>query len=260
MRWLIGALLPVAMALGGCTSASYDLIETGSVPHKFADSDPQHFEGKGPQRHEYHGIDVSKWNGDIDWRQVRRSGVAFAFIKATEGKDRIDARFEDYWRGAAAAGIPHAPYHFYYFCSTADDQADWFIRNVPKASMHLPPVLDVEWNPDSKTCRTRPEAATVRAEMQRFMDRIEGHYGIRPIIYTSVDFHRDNLDGYFQNYHFWVRAVAQHPQEIYPGRRWTFWQYTSTGIVPGVKGETDINVFAGTEKNWRKWTANRVNP
>ncbi len=69
--------------------------------------------------------------------------------------------------------------------------------------------------------------------MQRFMDRLEAHYGKKPIVYTSVDFHRDNLVGHFQNYPFWVRSVAAHPQKIYDSRRWAFWQYTSTGVVPG---------------------------
>ncbi len=256
MRWLLLSLLPIALTFSGCTSASYDLMETASISTpRFGDKDPQDFGDKTPNHHKVHGIDVSKWNGDVDWAKVRKSGVSFAFIKATEGKDVVDSRFDEYWRQAAAAGIPHAPYHFYYFCSTADEQADWFIRNVPKASMHLPPVLDVEWNHTSKTCNYRPGAMTVRAEMKRFMDRIEAHYGKRPIIYTSVDFHRDNLEGSFQDYHFWVRAVAQHPEEIYPDRRWAFWQYTSTGVIPGIKGDTDINVFAGTEKNWKNWVA-----
>ena len=256
MRWPTLTLLPVLAALGACTSGSYDLLETASVKApRFQDVDPQDFGSRTPHHHKVHGIDVSKWNGDVDWVKVRQSGVSFVFIKATEGKDRIDSRFDEYWREAGAAGLPHAPYHFYYFCSTADEQADWFIRNVPKAAVRLPPVLDVEWNPSSPTCKLRPDKATVKAEMKRFMDRLEAHYGKRPIIYTSVDFHRDNLEGAFQDYHFWVRAVAQHPQEIYPARRWAFWQYTSTGVVPGIKGETDINVFAGTEKNWQNWVA-----
>ena len=256
MRWPTLTLLPVLAALGACTSGSYDLLETASVKApRFRDVDPQDFGSRTPHHHKVHGIDVSKWNGDVDWVKVRQSGVSFVFIKATEGKDRIDSRFDEYWREAGAAGLPHAPYHFYYFCSTADEQADWFIRNVPKASVRLPPVLDVEWNPSSPTCKLRPDKATVKAEMKRFMDRLEAHYGKRPIIYTSVDFHRDNLEGAFQDYHFWVRAVAQHPEEIYPDRRWAFWQYTSTGVIPGIKGETDINVFAGTEKNWKNWVA-----
>ncbi|WP_029618818.1 glycoside hydrolase family 25 protein [Pseudorhizobium marinum] len=256
MTRLLIALLSAAFLLSGCSVMDYDDLTTASIVRpKFQDNDPVDFGNKHPHRHDIHGIDVSKWNGDIDWRTAKGSGVSFAFIKATEGKDRIDSGFERNWRQAAAAGVPHAPYHFYYFCSTADDQADWFIRNVPKASVRLPPVLDVEWNHASPTCKLRPDSTTVRAAMQRFMDRIEAHYGKRPIIYTTVDFHRDNLVGHFDDYHFWIRSTAAHPEDIYASRRWAFWQYTATGVVPGVPGNTDINVFAGTEKNWRTWLA-----
>lgn len=253
MQRLIAGLLPLCLMLGGCTAASYDFVQTASISPKFKDTDPQEFGDLNPHRHSIHGIDVSKWQGDIDWWKVKQSGVSFAFIKATEGKDNADPRFQEYWRQANAVGLPHAPYHFYYFCSTADQQADWFIANVPRAAVTMPPVLDVEWNGDSRTCRTRPDPETVRAEMQRFMDRLEVFYGKRPIIYTSVDFHRDNLVGHFERYHFWLRSVAAHPTKTYDRRRWAFWQYTSTAVVPGIKGHTDINVFAGDSKVWRKW-------
>lgn len=255
MRRLVLALLPLAALITGCTSADYDLMSTASVKPRFHDNDPQDFGKDSPHRHKIQGIDVSKWNGDIDWQSVRSSGISFVFIKATEGKDRIDPKFMDYANGARMAGLATAPYHFYYFCSTPDEQADWFISNVPRTAIQLPPVLDAEWNPDSKTCKLRPDAATVRADLKRFMDRLEAYYHKRPIIYTSVDFHRDNLAGYFNDYHFWVRSVAAHPQKTYTDRRWAFWQYTSTGVVPGVKGETDINVFAGDPDNWKNWLA-----
>ncbi|MCF3639357.1 glycoside hydrolase family 25 protein [Rhizobium sp. TRM95111] len=253
MRRLILALLPLALLAAACSTTDYDLVSTAAIPPRFEDKDPQDFGARTPHNHPIHGIDVSKWNGDIDWQAVRTSGVSFVFAKSTEGTDRLDARFHDYWRGARAAGIPTAAYHFYYFCSTADDQADWFIRNVPREAVQLPPVLDAEWNSHSPTCKTRPDPATVRSELQRFLDRLEAHYGKRPIIYTTVDFHRDNLVGHFEGHHFWLRSVADHPENIYATRRWAFWQYTSTGVVPGISGDTDINVFAGSPKSWQKW-------
>ncbi|MET0358760.1 MAG: GH25 family lysozyme, partial [Pararhizobium sp.] len=130
MRRLLLALLPIVTLLSACTSTDYDLVQTASIPPRFHDKDPQDFGDRTPQHHSIHGIDVSKWQGDIDWAAVKQSGVSFAFIKATEGKDVVDTRFEEYWPKARAAGIAYAPYHFYYFCSTAAEQADWFIRNV----------------------------------------------------------------------------------------------------------------------------------
>ena len=255
MRRLLLALLPALVVLASCSTTEYDFVETASIKPRFHDEDPHDFGLHNPHRHPVHGIDVSKWNGDINWKTVKASGVSFAFIKATEGKDVVDDKFAANWRGAYNAGLASSPYHFYYFCSTADAQADWFIANVPKAAVFLPPVLDVEWNPDSKTCTTRPSKEEIIPELQHFMDRLEAHYGKRPIIYTSVDFHRDILVGEFDKYHFWVRSVANHPRNVYDDRRWAFWQYTSTGVIPGIDGKTDINVFAGSAKNWRNWVA-----
>lgn len=220
---------------------------------RYGDSAPVDFGKRHPDRYPVHGIDVSKWQGEINWNEVRRAGIAFAFMKATEGGDHTDSRYEQYWRGARAAGIAHAPYHFYYFCRPAREQAAWFIANVPRESVQMPPVLDVEWNHASRTCTSRPDPETVRAEMKVWMEIVGRHYGKRPIIYTPVDFHRENLDGHFKGYQFWLRSVAAHPQDIYPDHPWTLWQYTGTGMMNGIKGNTDINAFAGTKQQWKEW-------
>ena len=89
--------------------------------------------------------------------------------------------------------------------------------------------------------------------MQVFMDKLEAHYGQRPIIYTAPDFYRDNLKGAFPDYPFWLRAVAAHPSKVYPGRKWVFWQYSGSGLSHGVKGRIDLNVFHGDEETWRAW-------
>lgn len=209
-----------------------------------------------PESFPVHGIDISKFQGEIDWPRARSSGVAFAFIKATEGGDRFDERFEQNWRAAARAGVPRGAYHFYYFCRPARDQAKWFIDHVPRDPKALPPVLDMEWNGHSPTCTKKPPRATVLAEMREFVRRIERHYGRKPIIYSSVDFHREILEGHFNDYLFWLRSVAGHPSTKYQARdEWLFWQYTGTGTVPGIAGEVDRNVFAGSQSDWKKWLA-----
>ncbi|MGN6548361.1 MAG: glycoside hydrolase family 25 protein [Pararhizobium sp.] len=255
MGRLGAAVAPLLLFLCSCTATSYDLIETSAVPAKFADADPQDFGVKAPALYPVHGIDVSKYQGDIDWDKARRHGVSFVFIKATEGGDRVDPRFDEYWHEARAAGVAYAPYHFYYFCTPPREQAVWFIRNVPKSAVQMPPVIDMEWNPNSPTCHIRPEPAFVRRDLKIFSDALEAHYGKKPIIYTTVDFHRQNLAGYFKDHAFWLRSVADHPDKTYGGRDWTFWQYTGTGIVPGVKGQTDINVFSGDRAEWHDWLA-----
>ena len=209
---------------------------------------------KKPEAFPVHGIDISKFQGDVDWPRARASGVSFAFIKATEGGDLFDNRFKQNWKGAARAGVPRAAYHFYYFCRPARDQVKWFIKHVPKDPKALPPVLDMEWNGHSPTCTKKPPRSKVLAEMRIFIRGIERHYGRKPIIYSSVDFHREILVGHFNDYPFWLRSVAGHPSTKYTGRdKWLFWQYTGTGSVPGIKGEVDRNVFAGSRSDWRKW-------
>lgn len=203
-----------------------------------------------------HGIDVSKYQGAINWPAAARGGVRFAWIKATEGGDRKDDRFEENWFGARAAGIPTGAYHFYYFCRPVEDQIAWFKTHVPPARDALPPVLDMEWNHLSPTCKLRPPADKVRADMLVFLTEMEAFYGKKPIVYTTVDFHRDVLHGSnLGPYRFWVRSVAKHPSEVYASRRWTFWQYTATGSVPGVPGKVDRNLFAGSEADWQSFLA-----
>lgn len=225
---------------------------TVSFPN-FGDANPHPWDGRAPSAYAVHGIDVSRWQGPIDWPTVRNAGIAFAYIKATEGGDQVDPAFPDNWQGAARAGLPRGAYHFYYFCRPAEEQARWFIQHVPRDSAALPPVLDLEWNHRSPTCRLRPDAATVRAEATRFLDILTAHYGQRPVIYTTVDFYRETGIGTLPGTEFWLRSVAGHPSTIYPGQRWSFWQYTGTGLVPGVRGPVDINVFAGSVNDWTRW-------
>ncbi len=149
--------------------------------------------------------------------------------------------------------MPRGAYHYFYFCRPAREQAAWFIAHVPRDGAALPPVLDMEWNHLSRTCPHRPAPAAVRAEMAVFMGEIARHYGTRPIVYTTVDFWRDNELWRVRGADFWLRSVAGHPTATYPGQGWTFWQYTGTGVVPGVEGAVDINVFAGTPEAWRRW-------
>jgi lysozyme len=221
---------------------------------RFRDAKPINFGKRSPRRLAVHGVDVSRWQGNIDWVKLRGQGANFAYIKATDGGDHLDPMFRKNWRGAAAAGLKRGAYHFFYWCRTAGEQADWFIRNVPREAGALPPVIDVEWNHES-SCKRRPSRAKVLEKMQVFMDRLESHYGQRPIIYTAPDFYRDNLQGAFLDYPFWLRSVAAHPSKVYPGRKWVFWQYSGSGLSHGVTGRIDLNVFNGTESAWWAWLA-----
>lgn len=256
MRRTVAALL--AISLTACTSGSLeqalDLKVAVSSP-RFADNDPHDWSGRTPWHYPVHGIDVAKYQGNIDWPKAREAGVSFAFIKATEGGDRLDERFRANWEAARRAGIPRGAYHFFYFCRPAFEQALWFKKNVPVERNALPPVLDMEWNHKSPTCTFRPGPEAVRKEMDVFLRQLERHYGKRPIIYTTVDFYEENQLWKIRGHPFWLRSVAGHPSQKYGEQDWTFWQYTGTGVVPGIRGDTDINAFRGSEADWRRWVA-----
>lgn len=253
--WIMLALI----SLGPCAHAqgNRDAQATGAAPAlKYKDSNPVDWVGRTPGSYPVHGLDVARFQNTIDWHRVRAAGIDFAFIKATEGGDLLDPKFRRNWRQAGRAGIPRAAYHFYYFCTPARVQARWFIRNVPKQKGALPPVLDLEWNPFSPTCTTRPSGHEVRRVTRVFLNMLERHYGQRPIIYTTIEFYRDTGIGEL-NEEFWLRSTAETLDKTYPKQKWHFWQYTGTGRVPGVSGDVDINVFNGTRAEWSRWRSDR---
>ncbi len=263
------ALIAVATALTACTASEQTVESTlaltappppgaDRVSHtrhlKYGDFDAVKIQGRQPADFAVHGIDISRHNRGIDWPRIKQEGIAFAFMKVTEGQDDSDPRFGEFWRDAKAAGIPRSAYHFYYFCASPEAQAANYIRNVQKDQQSLPPVLDVEWNPKSPSCKTRPAPAKVRADLQTWLTIIERHYRQKPIIYTTVDFHHENLSGgQLPGYQYWLRSVTAEPKYKYPGRDWTFWQYTGTGKVPGIEGPVDINAWRGSRAEWNDW-------
>ena len=233
----LGWMAAFALALAACGSP-----ETVG----FDDSYPK------PTDYPIHGIDVSKYQGTIDWNAVANSGVKFAWIKATEGGDHVDERFQANWQGAKLAGVPHGAYHFMYWCRKPIEEATWFEENVPVEADALPPVLDVEPTPDSRTCRRRLEHDQTIADMKVVLDEMERHFGKRPIIYTNIEFYNAILaGGAFADYPIWVRSTKHNPAMRYSDRDWQFWQYQADGIVPGIDGEVDRNVFDGDQKQWR---------
>ncbi len=187
------------------------------------------------------GIDVSRHQGVIDWPAVARAGIAFAWIKATEGGDYLDPAFRRNWSLAGAAGVRRGAYHFVYWCRPAADQARWFVMNVPDDPDALPPVLDVEWNPGSRTCPITLPRTEALAEMRTILAAMERATGRRPIIYAPRDFFSQVMDGALSDYPLWVRGLGRTLPEEYGDRAWLAWQHSETGIVPGIQGAVDLD-------------------
>ncbi|MDT2022720.1 GH25 family lysozyme [Methylocella sp. CPCC 101449] len=259
------AVLPVAAlaaalmlaACGGGGGSAIPLLD-GAGEGGRAGAGNEHFVGLHPNNFSIHGIDVSKYQGDIDWQAVRASGVKFAWIKATEGADHADSKFQQNWAGAKAAGVPRGAYHFVYWCRPHHEEIGWFKNTVPVDPEALPPVLDVEATPTSRTCKRTLYKDEVVREMREMLVDMERHYGKRPVIYVTVDFYQAILsDGEFSDYPMWVRSTKHPPHVPYGSRRWVFWQYQSDGYVPGIRGKVDKNAFAGSESQWRAWLAGK---
>jgi len=238
-RLLTAAALALAATLSGCGGGAGPLDALSSdLPRPAAE-------------YPVHGIDVSKFQGDIDWNAVAGSGVKFAWIKATEGGDNIDARFQANWNGAKAAGVPRGAYHFVYWCRPPMEEMANFEQNAPVEDDALPPVLDVEATPTSKTCHKHLTQEGAIADMRVMLEEMERHYGKRPIIYTTVDFYEAILaDGSLSEYPIWVRSTKYHPSVKYAGRAWRFWQYQSDGRIDGISVKVDRDAFAGSAQQW----------
>ncbi len=247
---MIGLLTATLSACAAGMGGLYGAIPGDNRPHSGVDR---------ARSMPIQGIDVARYQENVDFPKARAAGIHFVFMKATEGKDYIDPNFQANWIRARDAGMPRGAYHFMTWCSTAAEQAAWFVRNVPSDPSALPPVLDLEWNNHS-SCKVKPSKADALEKIQVMLTAMEQHTGKLPIIYTDMNFHRDILEGVYLPNTFWLRSTAAEPHERYKNRPWTFWQYTQTGVVPGVRGEVDRNVFYGNQNDWLMFLSTGCDP
>lgn len=185
-----------------------------------------------------HGIDVSAYQGRIDWPEVARHRVRFAFIKASEGATLRDPRFARNWRAARAAGILSGAYHYFQPNRAGAVQAKLFIGLVPLAPGDLPPVLDVE-------AARFHDVAELRREVRQWLELVRAHYGVPPILYSNYGFYRRYLAGHFDDFPLWL-AHYEVARPALPATRWIIWQHSDEAYVPGIRGTVDFNVFQGS--------------
>jgi lysozyme len=185
------------------------------------------------------GIDVSKWQGAVDWAGVKAAGLAFAFARATYGATTVDAQFATNWPAMKAAGILRGAYHFFVAADDPTAQAELFLKAVGSLENgDLPPVVDVET--DSGT------SATLVADVQTWLDAVQAATGRRPIIYTGPNFWNENMTGGFGGYPLWVAEYGvSAPKPVAGWSRWTFWQYSSSGAAAGLS-PVDLDYFNGS--------------
>ncbi len=191
------------------------------------------------------GIDVSHWQGSIDWLQVAGAGKSFAIAKATEGVGYKDDKYDLNKAGAMANGLEFGAYHFARPENDPVREADWFVDNAAYEHGMLIPTLDLE-----RTGGRGPNALTDWTKA--WLARVEERLGVKAMIYVSPYFWRTNLNNtrWFADNGYDVLWIAHWhvespspPAENWGGKGWTFWQYTSDGRVPGISGRVDLDRY-----------------
>lgn len=209
------------------------------------------FKGYGicmPSGYQVHGIDISHYQGDIQWKMLEqtRQGqfpIEFIFMKATEGGDYADDRFKANFDSARAHGFLRGAYHFYNPKTDPNRQADFFIRSVKLEPGDLPPVLDIE--------KKSRDIKKLQADLKIWLKKVEKHYGVKPIIYASYKFKTRYLnDSVFNTYPYWI--AHYYVDSVQYQGRWEFWQHTDVGTLPGIDENVDLNVFNGSSADLKK--------
>lgn len=201
------------------------------------------------RHYEVHGVDVSSYQGDIDWPTLAAQDIQFAFIKATEGSSYVDEKFAYNWQHASETNLPVGAYHFFSYDSAGSTQAENFIANVPVREDSLPPGVDVEFYGDKE--RHLPEKEDVSRELHALLNQLEAHYGKKPIIYATEKSYVLYIWGEFDDYDIWIRNVVTNTNL----EQWTFWQYTDKMKLSGYDGKEqfiDMNVFSGTTEEFEE--------
>lgn len=198
------------------------------------------------KRYPVRGVDVSHYQGEIDWETLADQGICFAFIKATEGSTYQDSRFAYNWENANKTDLHIGVYHFFSYDSEGKTQAENYINTVPMVEGMLPPVVDVEFYADKEANPASWEKA--QGILSDLIDALESYYEMKPIIYVTRGTYSLYLTDAYTEYDIWIRSILSKPH-LPDHREWTFWQYSNRGRLDGYRGDKpyiDMNVFNGT--------------
>ena len=202
-------------------------------------------DAKYPEGYEIHGIDISHYQGNINWDRLRSNALIdgcplrFIIVKATEGSSRIDPNFADNFYQVREYGFIRGAYHFWSIRSSARSQAYFFLKKVHLENGDLPPVLDIEHKP------TKQSVEDFQRDVLTWLHIVEDKYKVKPIIYTYYKFKQQYLSApVFDDYPYWIAHYYVEKVE-YKGP-WKFWQHTDTGVLPGIKGNVDLNIYNGS--------------
>jgi len=228
-RSAVACLIILAgLLLGGCTPEN--LVSKDSAP----DSD-----------HPVVGIDVSKYQGVVDFERVKTAGISYVFVRATEGITYQDADFRSNYRQARSAGLVVGAYHFYETNDEPGAQLENFTSVAQLKAGDLPPVIDIE------KLHHQDDSDLVES-LKTLLRGLESHYGVKPIVYSGLNFANRYMTG-FGDYPLWLAEyeVAE-PTLPHGWSDWTFWQWSQTAKVAGISGNVDADRYNGDEMCFRR--------
>ena len=197
-----------------------------------------------PEGYEIHGIDISHYQGKIDWEQLKNAmikgcPVRFVIIKSTEGSSRLDENFRENFNQARDFGFIRGVYHFWSNKSTAREQAYYFLDQVHLTDGDLPPVLDIEHKPADKSVED------FQRDVLTWLHIVEDKDHVNPVIYTYYKFKEQYLSApVFEDYPYWI--AHYYVDKVQYKGKWKFWQHTDVGKLPGIKGYVDFNIYNGS--------------
>ena len=193
-----------------------------------------------PPRNElakYDGIDISSYQGYIDWGKVSSDkDIRFVYIKATEGATYRSPHYIHNITQARRYGLLVGSYHYLTSSSSIDNQFNNFSNYALKDVQDLMPMLDVE-------VRGNWSRSQLIDSVNKFCDLVEEHYGVQPMIYSTMGFYNKNLTPYFNKHKLYIGRYSNSEPEINWQGEYTIWQYSENGIIPGIDAYVDLCRF-----------------
>ena len=185
------------------------------------------------------GIDVSRYQGIIDWDQVAGSYlISYAYLKATEGASLVDKTYHRNLKEAKRVGLSVGAYHFYRPNISWKEQYDNFTSVVKAKDQDLIPIIDIEH-------RGRVSEKKFIEDLEKFIEKVTKFYGKKPLLYTFHNFYNKYLSGCFPDYPWMIARYRDDKPLLNDGRDYVVWQYTATGTIPGVEGDVDRSRIMG---------------
>lgn len=200
----------------------------------------------GQLPYQIRGIDVSHYQGDVQWDVIAKEDISFALIKATEGSSHVDKKFQKNWEDSHKTNLKIGAYHFMSLETSGEDQAKNFIKHVTPEKNMLPPVVDVEVY--GEFIDRPPSKEHFHKIMDPLIKALEKEYKMEPIIYCNTAMYKKTIAGEFDN-PIWLADLSK-PDKLPDGKDWTFLQYSFEGKLKGYSGylpHLDLNAYNGSK-------------